>query len=143
MNIKDCFEQRILRKIKPDLEKANKSFEIANSKLEKAKELFNADFFSDALVSIYTSMFHASRSLLYKDGVQEKSHYAVYIYLKEKYSKNISQKSLNIFNGLREDRHKILYGFEENILKEEVESAFLDVEEFLEEVKKLHESKSI
>ena len=81
--------------------------------------------------------FTLLRFLLYKDGIQEKSHYAVYIYLKEKYSGKISQKSLNSFNVLREERHEILYGFEENISSEDVENALLDAEEFLEEIRNL------
>ncbi|MEK6824099.1 MAG: HEPN domain-containing protein [Nanoarchaeota archaeon] len=137
MNINDCFEQRLLRKISPDIEKSKKSLQIAKTKLDEAKKLFDAGFFNNSLLSIYTSMFHASRFLLYKDGIQEKSHYAVYIYLKEKYSGKISQKSLNSFNVLREERHEILYGFEENISSEDVENALLDAEEFLEEIRNL------
>ena len=139
MDINDCFEKRILRKINPDLEKAKKSLEISEAKLEKAKKLFNSEFYSDALLSVYTAMFHASRSLLYKEGVQEKSHYATYIYIRERYSSKIPQKLINSFNLLREERHEVLYGFEEDVSKEEIEEAILDAEEFLEEVKKIHE----
>ncbi len=137
MNIKDCFRNRILKKIPPNLEKTNSSIRIAEAKLEEAKKLFSAGFFSNAILSVYTLMFHSARALLYKDGIQEKSHYATYIYIKEKYSKNLSQNLLNSFNLLREDRHEILYGFEENISKEEVENAILDAEDFLMEVKNL------
>ena len=60
MNINDCFEQRLLRKISPDIEKSKKSLQIAKTKLDEAKKLFDAGFFNNSLLSIYTSMFHAS-----------------------------------------------------------------------------------
>ena len=84
-------------------------------------------------------MFHAVRAILYKEGIQEKSHYATYVYINEKYSDKIPQHLINSFNILREDRHEILYGFDLNILKEDAENAILDSEEFLEEVKKIYE----
>ncbi len=132
MNLNECFEKRLLKKINPDLEKSKNSLKIAESKLSEAKKLFEAGFFNNSIVSIYTSMFHASRCILYKDGIQDKSHYAIYIYLKEKYSKKITQSSLNSLNLLREERHEILYGVEENISSEEAEK-------FLEEVKKIYD----
>jgi len=30
------------------------------------------------ILAAYTAMFHAARAVLYKDGIQEKSHYATY-----------------------------------------------------------------
>lgn len=38
MNLDECFEKRLLRKIKPDYEKAKRSIEVAKDKLRKAKE---------------------------------------------------------------------------------------------------------
>lgn len=139
MNLNECFEKRLLKRINPDLEKSKNSLKIAESKLSEAKKLFEAGFFNNSIVSIYTSMFHASRCILYKDGIQEKSHYAIYIYLKEKYSKKITQSSLNSLNLLREERHEILYGIEENMSSEETENSILDAEKFLEEVKKIYD----
>lgn len=137
MNIQECFEKRLLRKIKPDLEKSKKSLETARAKLEEAKRLYGAEFFNDSLTNVYTSMFHASRALLYKDGIQEKSHYAVYIYIKEKYSGKIPLNLINSFNSLRGERHEIFYGFEEIISKSQAGNALLDAENFLDEVEKL------
>lgn len=137
MDIGYFFKERKLRNIPVDLEKSKKSLEIAKSKLEEAKKLFSADFYNNSILSVYTSMFHASRALLYKDGIQEKSHYAVYIYIKEKYSDKIPKNLLNSFNNLREERQEILYGFEEDVLKEDVEDAILNAEDFLEKVKEI------
>ena len=136
MDIHECFEKRLLRKISVDLEKSKKSLETAKTKLKEAKRLFESDFFNDSLTKAYTSMFHASRALLYKDGVQEKSHYAVYIYIKEKYSGKISLNLINSFNFLRDERHEVFYGFDEEITKNQAEKAILDAKEFLAEVEK-------
>jgi uncharacterized protein (UPF0332 family) len=85
-------------------------------------------------------MFHAARSLMYKDGIQEKSHFSVYVYLQEKYSDKLPKSLINSFDEFRNYRHEILYGFEGNYKKEEVEEAILEGEEFLEEIKRLHEN---
>jgi uncharacterized protein (UPF0332 family) len=131
------FEKKLLRKIPLDIEKVNSSIKIAEMKLTEAKNLFNAEFFSNALLSAYTSMFHASRALLYKEGVQEKSHYAVYMYIKEIFSDEIPKSLINSFNNYREMRHNVLYGEEAEVEKEDAENSILDAEDFLEEVKKI------
>ncbi len=139
MDTNECFKKRILRKIPPNLEKANSSIKIAEIKLSEAKKLFDAEFFNNSVLSVYTSMFHAVRAILYKEGIQEKSHYATYIYINEKYSSKIPKHLINSFNILREDRHEILYGFDRDISEGDAETAILDAEEFLEEVKKIYE----
>ena len=143
MKVDDLFEKRELRKVKVDGEKIRKSLEIAEIKLDESHRLFSAGFFETAFLTLYTSMFHAARSLLYRDGIQEKSHFAVYIYLKEKYSGKLPRGLLNSFDEFRGYRHEILYGFEGNYKKEEIEEAILEGGEFLEEVKKLHETEIV
>jgi len=140
MDVNECLDKRILRKIFPNSEKSKSSLRIAEAKLEEARRLFVSDFFSNSVLSVYTSMFHAVRSLLYRDGIQEKSHYATYVYIAEKYSSKVSKNLLNSFNFLREERHEILYGFEEKISQESAENALLDAEEFLMEIKKILEN---
>ena len=85
-NIDDCFRFRLLRKINPDEEKTKRSLEISEQRLKEAKKALELNIFQYAIIEAYMAMFHAARALLYKDGVQEKSHFAMSIYLKEKYS---------------------------------------------------------
>ncbi len=136
-DIDELFEKRLLRRIPVDMDKVYSSIKISETKLTEAKKLFNADFFSNVLLSAYTSMFHASRSLLYKEGIQEKSHFASYIYIREIFSDKISKALINSFNNYREIRHNILYGEESEIEKEDAENALQDAEDFLEEVKEI------
>ncbi|MEK6861704.1 MAG: HEPN domain-containing protein [Nanoarchaeota archaeon] len=119
MNIQECLENGLLKKDKPSIEKAKKSIKISKLKLEKAENLFKLKILDMAEVNIYSSMFHASRALLYRDGLKERSHYALYIYLKEKYYDKIEPRFLNELNVLRLNRHEIFYGFEELILDEQ------------------------
>lgn len=136
-NIDELFRKRLLRKISVNQEKISSSIKISEAKLEEAKKLLESDFFSNAILSAYTSMFHASRALLYRDGIQEKSHYAVFFYIKEKFYDKISHSLINSFDSHRKIRHEILYGEEPEIEKDDSENAILDAEDFLEEVKKI------
>lgn len=135
------FNEKLLRRIKKDAEKVKSSLSIAGIKLDEARRLFSAEFYGNALLNVYTSMFHSARAILYNDGVQEKSHYAVYVYLRENFSSKIPLSLLNSFNRLREERHEILYGFEEEISDNFVETAIFEAEEFLEEVMKILDEK--
>lgn len=137
-SVEDCFKLRLLRKIKPDVEKAKKSLELAKERLESAKSLFKANlkFHYPVIVEAYTSMFHSARTLLYNDGIQEKNHYAVFIYLKDKYSDKIPLNIINLLNIYRIERHEAVYGLEYKPTKEDAESALEDAQLFLNEIEK-------
>lgn len=113
--MEECFASRKLRRIRPDLLKARKSLDAAGTKLERAKALLKDGHNDAALLYAYSSMFSAGRAILYKDGIQEKSHYCLAKYLEEKYAKNgkIDPETITLLNAFREERHAIMYGFEE------------------------------
>ena len=136
-NIDDFFKDRKLRKIAPDVDKSDQSVKISENKLGEAKKLFDAEFYSQTILSAYTSMFHIARALLYKKGVQEKSHYAVYFYLKEKHAKHLSADLLGAFLNHQNERKEILYGFSYNATKEEAESCIEDAELFLAKIREI------
>jgi uncharacterized protein (UPF0332 family) len=140
MDLQSCFENSLLLKTTPDVQKAKNSIKTSEHKLELAKKEADADIFEGAMVSVYASMFHCARALLFKDGIKERSHYAVYIYLKEKYSKHISSEILSSFSAYRLQRHELLYGFSEDLeptSKNEVDDALKVATEFISTVKKL------
>ena len=136
-NVKDCFEFRLLRKINPDNEKSKKSLEIAENRLENGKKALNYKMYRYVILEAYMAMFHASRSLLYRDGIQEKSHYAISIYLKEKYKDKIPLYILNYLNIHRTERHEAMYGLEYDPDKEDAIKALDDAKTFIKEVKKV------
>jgi len=133
-NIDECFRFRLLRKIKPDKDKSRKSLQVAEQRLKRAQEAIKLNIFEFAVLEAYMAMFHSARALLYKDGIQEKSHYAVFIYLKEKYSKKIPLNILNFLNIHRTERHDAMYGLEYQPNKEEAETALEDAKIFVKEI---------
>ena len=136
-NVEECFKFRLLRKIKPDKEKSKKSLEIAENRLSRAKEALILKIFDFVILESYMAMFHAARALLYKDGIQEKSHYAISIYLKEKYSDKIPLPVINFLEIHRTERHEAMYGLEYKPEKKDAELALQDAQIFTKEIKKL------
>jgi len=136
-NIEDCFKYRLLRRIKPDTGKSEKSLEIAEDRISGAQNAFKLKVFNFVILEAYMAMFHAARALLYRDGVQEKSHYAISIYLKEKYSNKIPMPIINLLEIHRIERHESMYGLEYKPEKKDAELAIQDAQSFVREIKNL------
>lgn len=94
--------------------KARQSLKVSEDKLVEAEKLAKAGFGDAALVTAYASMFHAGRALLFKDGVVEKSHYCLVVYLRENYAKQgkIGPEIITMMDAFREERHDVLYSLE-------------------------------
>lgn len=137
MSLRECFEKRLLRETKKDLKKAHRSLEIAYQKLQRAKLAFNQELFDSAIILGYTAMFHAARCLLYKDGIQEKSHFCVVLYLRGKYGAKIPVYLINSMDNFRVERHEILYGLEFVPTREDAETLLRDARQFIEITEKL------
>ncbi len=136
-NLNECFKFRLLRKILPDEGKSRKSFEISKKKFSSAKKGFKLKLFDYAIMESYMAMFHSARALLYKDGIQEKSHYAISIYLKEKYSEKIPLPIINLLEIHRTERHETIYGLNFEAEKEDAELSLKDAKIFLNHIEKI------
>lgn len=112
MDVKECIEKGLLKETKKDIEKTHRSIEVARNKLNKAMKLQESEFYEEAVVNAYSSMFHAGRALLFKDGMKEKSHYGLYIYIREKYKNKLEPRFINELDSLRLERHEILYSLD-------------------------------
>jgi uncharacterized protein (UPF0332 family) len=141
MNVEDCLKEGLLVKSKPDLRKARASLEMAGHKLELAEKELEHRIFENAVISAYASMFHSARAILFGDGFKERSHYAVYVYLSERYSDKIERRYLNELNSLRLQRHELMYGLEKSIEAQEsdAESAIQTAQGFSKAIKKIIE----
>jgi len=137
MNLEECYQNRMLRKIPQDPKKAKRSLEISENKLKIAKEAFEKELYGPTIIYGYTSMFHSSRSLLYKDGVQEKNHICLVLYIKENYSNKIPPYLINSLNSFRKERHESLYGLDFIETKKDAELSIHDAEQLLTTVKKI------
>ena len=135
-----CFEERKLRKDRPDILKAHKSVSVAESKLKEAEDLAKAGFASASLLSAYSSMFHSGRALLFRDGVVEKSHYCLIAYLREKYSKagKLDDGTITVMDAFRAERHDVLYSLEGiSVRSDDTKTAIEAAKRLLQEVKRL------
>ena len=138
MKASECFQKRLLRRTKPDPLKVTKALEMAEVKRQRAQDLFENDFFEESIVSSYTSMFQASRALLFHDGIIEKSHACVVAYLREHYSSTLGQDKINWLDTYRLERHESFYGLEKsNINEDEAKDALEKSEKFLETVQQI------
>ncbi len=138
MNLKECFEKGLLKKERPDKAKAMKSIEAAKHKLNIAKSTFDAKIYEESIINAYAAMFHAARALLFRDGIVEKSHFGVYVYIKEKYSQKVEARFINELNALRLERHELWYGLEKPEIKEvEAEDVIAVAGDFIKAVEKI------
>jgi len=85
-----------------------------------------------AVVSVYTAMFHTSRAILFRDGIKERSHICVIIYINEKYP-HLSEY-VNILDNYRKIRHTMLYGLEANIIKDDATYGIDIAEEYIKAI---------
>lgn len=134
MNISECFEKRLLRRTSLDIDKAKRPLEIAENKLKTAKESFDKKLYGPTIIYGYTSMFHSSRALLYKDGISEKSHYCLVLYIRENYSNEIAPYLINSLDSYRKERHETLYGLEFVETKKDASLIIKDAEQLLSKV---------
>lgn len=140
--VEECFKFRLLRKIRPDVDKSRKSIELANKELSESESSLESPFFKYAIMSSYMAMFHSARALLYLDGIQEKSHYAIFIYIKEKYSHIMPLSILNLLNIHRIERHEAMYGLDYKPTREEAKLSLKDAKIFVNEIKILIKEKN-
>ncbi|HHQ44723.1 MAG TPA: HEPN domain-containing protein [Candidatus Altiarchaeales archaeon] len=136
--INECMQERLLRQIPKDPAKSRKSIKVAEKRLREAEKAVKLEIPPYAIMQAYTAMFHAARALLYQDGIQEKSHWATYIYLKEKYADKIPANLLNIH---RIERHETLYGLEYNPTQKEAQTAIDDAKKLINTIKKQLQTK--
>lgn len=137
----ECFERGLLRKVFPSKERALKSMAKARKWLKEARKNLKFGLFDSCLVSSYSAMFHAARSLLFKDGLREKSHYCVARYIEEKYveSGKLPRVVVDLLDRLRDLRHEDLYELDFFATKEDAEEAVKSAEIVIDKISKLIE----
>jgi len=139
LNLEECFRRRLLRRDKPHPQKAERSLQVSASKLEQAQRSHSHQIYDASLVLAYTSMFHAARSILFRDGIVEKSHVCLVEYLRQEYSREglMSEGFVNSLDRMRTDRHEAIYGLETSVTKDQADHAIAQCREFIEAVRRL------
>jgi uncharacterized protein (UPF0332 family) len=135
----DCFEKGLLKKSEKNLAFAKKSLKHAQFFLNETDELLELDKNLPASIMLYDAFFHAMRSLLYKDGIKEKSHYCVARYFEDEYvNKNQFKKTfLQAFEAIMQIRNHVQYSVEKIIIEEDLDEIFNICQEFILEVEKV------
>jgi len=137
MNLRDCFQKRLLRRGRPDTAKSARSLEVASTKLGEAEKALKNELFDAVIILSYTAMFHAARALLFRDGIIEKSHICLAEYLRAEYVRKgrLSGALVSTLDSMRIDRHETLYGLETKSGAKEAEYAIRKANEFLKAAK--------
>lgn len=133
MKMAECFQNGLLKRTSPDMENALRSLELSRSNIEDAVENMSIHRYRVVAISSYSSMFHAARAILFRDGIKERSHECIPVYLKEKYPE--LETLANILDSYRRFRHDAIYGLDFAIDGKETKAALNSAKEFLEKIK--------
>lgn len=141
LSYEDCLEKGLLRKIPPSKDKALRSIEKAKKWLEEARNTIESKALNSSISASYLTMFHAARSILFLDGLREKSHACVARYL-EQYVKRgrLEQNWVDLLDHNREIRHDDQYNLSFFATKEDAERALRSAVDFLSRMKQLLQS---
>jgi uncharacterized protein (UPF0332 family) len=137
MSFQECLGKRLLVRIKPDPELAEKEFITAEEDLEEAKHTKGVDKnFKWAIVQGYYSMFHAAKAILYLIGLKEKSHRCLASVLDELSAKGLVESMVvEQFKSCMEARENADYRHVYS--EEEANRVVTAAEGFLGEMRKL------
>lgn len=122
-----CLEREKIKKFPRAKRLVFKEINLAEEDLKTARESFRKKNYKWSTIQSYYSMFHTARSLLYKKGYREKSHFCLIEAVKNFYVINgvLSENFIDVLKlgkSLRENAD--YYGdFDKNGAKEMLESA--------------------
>ncbi|MEW5936681.1 MAG: HEPN domain-containing protein [Candidatus Thermoplasmatota archaeon] len=121
-----------MKEVEPDIIKAREALGLATHYLERAEGNLKIGYSDVSLICAYNAMLHSARALLFRDGIKERSHACVGIYLREKYSdpNKIPEKYVNLFDLTRKARHKTQYGGRIEVPENEAADAIREAREF-------------
>ena len=121
-----------------DIESARRSVRLAHSYITDAQKSLSGDSYRLTVVSSYTAMFHAARAILFRDGVKERSHECIPLYLREKYPSLMGQA--NMLDSYRKYRHDALYGLEFKAGRQDAITSLSIARDFLTAIEKVLET---
>jgi uncharacterized protein (UPF0332 family) len=134
MGVESLLEKGDLKRVQKSPERAEKSLEVAKKYLKESSLALGASAFDISIFGAYTAAFHAARAVLYLDGIEERAHYAVVEYLRERHP-GIGMGEISRLDMHRKLRHSVAYGLESESGKEDAESALEFAEGFVSRIK--------
>ncbi len=133
MRLAECFQKGLLKRISLDMENSSRSLELSRSNIEDAAANLSIHRYRIVAISSYTAMFHAARAILFRDGIKERSHECIPVYLKEKYPE--LEALANTLDAYRRFRHDAIYGLDFIMDEEEARASLDSAKEFVEKIK--------
>jgi len=120
--LEELFQNGMLRKVTPSPLKSALSIKEAKLWLEEAKMNLKSGIFLSARVSSYMAFYHAIRSILLRDGIQEEDPHYLAPYLM-KYSRDglLEEEWPELFDWMLSLHHQDLYHFQAIPSPEDVE----------------------
>lgn len=138
-SLQDCIRDGLIKPIPRSRVRAENSLVAADRWLGEAGTTLNAGAPNSSMMCSYLAMFHAARSILYRDGYREKSHYCVARYLESRYVDrgSLEVEWVDLLDHIRELRHRNQYDVNLNVSPKEAEDALDAAARFLERMKNL------
>ena len=137
-NLDDCFERGLLRKVEPSRIKSDQSLLQAADWLSEAEKNLEAGALRSAVSSAYLAVFHSARAVLFRDGVREKSHYCIGLYLqKYEHEGALEEEWPMPFDRIRSIRHSDQYSFMAKPTEDEVLAGIDLSKRFIERMQRL------
>ncbi len=118
------------------MDNAHRSIRLSSENIEDAEENLRIKRYRVVAILSYTAMFHAARAILFRDGVKERSHECIPVYLKEKYPE--LESLANLLDSYRRFRHDAIYGLDFAIDEEEARASLESSKEFLETIREIY-----
>jgi len=134
----DCFGRGLLRRVDPSDEKARLSLAQAGEWADEAAKALAIGVVRSAMSAVYMAYFHAARAVLFRDGVREKSHYCIGLYL-ETYVANgtLEEEWVALFDHIRGLRQTDQYNLAASPTEEETTSALEGAGRFIARMERL------
>ena len=117
--------ERKLTKMRPDRKLVLKEIAAAKADKKDARESLDLKKPKWATIQGYYAMFHSARALLFQKGFREKSHYALFVAIRELYANEIERSLLQEFEHGMYLRQEADYGlkFSESGARDVIDTA--------------------
>ncbi len=137
--LSDCFDRKLLTNTGPSTGLARKSLKQAEIFLVDAVDLIDIGKNRMATIALYNAFFHTARSLLFRDGIKERSHFCVARYIEEKYVVKgfLKVDFLDNLDALRDARHETQYSLDVPAMEIDMDAAVEVCREFMKAVEGL------
>jgi uncharacterized protein (UPF0332 family) len=136
--ISDCFERGLLRKVDPSHEKAEASLAQAREWVTEACKDLEIGAVRSALMAVYMGYFHAARAVLFQEGIREKSHYCIGVYLETYVEKGrLEEEWVAAFDHIRGLRQADQYNLDARPTEQEVAAAIEGAGRFIGRMEEL------